>query len=176
MGPCAKPRWTENIFYKVAFHNIQFEFSGLPVASVSPLESHPGSLTKNKPLNCLGKTPMAGPYSGLWVSSYGDLPESLRTLPALPLPLVTQSVKEQQMQKACEGRAISPAKPDPLSPFPFPIKMEMCCGCLSQTLLPGRTGKGQGPLRSPTQAIAAGLEVGNLTQDDLESSVAGWRR
>ena len=88
------------------------------------------------------------PWSGLRIH-YGGQPGPSAHPHTLPSPLTTQFVKEQLMQTVCKGRMLSPAKPDPRSPFFFQIKMEMCYGCLSQTPLPGRTWQGPRGTRKP---------------------------
>lgn len=137
------------MFYKVVFHNIQFEFWGLSVASVSPLESHPGSPTKNKSLNCLGKTPMAGPYSGLWVSSYGDLPESLRTLPALPCPWSPSLSKSNRCKKhARAGPFLQPSQ-IPCLPFFFQLKWRCAVAASPRLFFLGGLGRDRGHSGAP---------------------------
>ena len=99
------------------------------------------SCNKIKFLDRQEEDPLQRPWSGLWMN-YGGQPGPSAHPHTLPSPLVTQFVEEQLMQRVCKGRMLSPARPDPRSPFFFQIKMEMCYGCLSQTPLPGRTWQG----------------------------------
>ncbi|KAB1257329.1 hypothetical protein Cadr_000026347 [Camelus dromedarius] len=112
-------------------------------------------------LSLLGRrTPVQGPCPGWWASLWGWGPARATCHPSrLTLPASSPG--------AGKGRASSPAEPDPLSFF----------GLERRYPLPGGPGRdGVGALRSPTQAVEAVLQAGNLRKDDLGARREGWRR
>ena len=69
---------------------------------------------------------------------------------------------------------LSPAKPDPRSPFLFfELKWRCAMAASPRPLFLGGPGRDRGALGSPTQAVEPALEGGNLRKDDLEHGVAG---
>lgn len=92
----------------------------------------------------------------------------------IPMPyaylLLIQFIEKRQMQNTPNDRDKSRA---PVSLSFFELKRRGIEAASFRSHFPGGPGRDRGSLRSPTQAVQAGLEVGDLRSDDLEHSVAG---